>query len=340
MTKTRRRTPARANTVSRVVIGHWEKLAAVASVLTAATAAVVYAVTLNANTLFAAGLGVTTDDLGVTQTGLIASALMYAIVLGLLCLLVAASFGMGRSATYVTGRHAAHRWPTLKGLRTPWPTPGLSLTGWVKLLARIAVRMPLILIPPLAMVLLLLALGRGSDDHVGFATVAVWMSVALGSGVALTEILTTPQAPPAETKDVNAGLAGHETAAMGLAVLVVVTVVAYLVVNGLSSSAAGRARALLRGPAGQVETSGFADPFLAGQRSATRLVALTGADPLGVCDGKKVATLVSASAEANVVIVYPDAKKAAVGVYRLPRDLYGVVTGMTESVPCTFIPKP
>lgn len=71
--------------------------------------------------------------------------------------------------------------------------------------------------------------------------------------------------------------------------------------------------------------------------SPARIYPLTNADPLAICDGKKVPYLLGENSGFDFVVVYPtDEVNHPGSVMRVPQSLYAVASGLDSPAPCSM----
>jgi len=75
--------------------------------------------------------------------------------------------------------------------------------------------------------------------------------------------------------------------------------------------------------------------YLSINLSAAQILPISDADPLQLCDGKKLPYVLGDGGESTFVLIHPDAESNEGGsVVRVPQDLYTVATGLRDAAPC------
>ena len=311
------------------LLSHWDKFAAFGTVLTAFLASVTYSVARHTNDVYAQNLGVTPEALGATQGVLIPIALILAITMVALGMLLLASGVLGAIPSAALMRRALQRRSPMlsRWLRGSWrPNHGLGrwrvLRGLTRLVLGCA---PLVFFTALA-AFSTRVLPNGTANFLVFATL---FSLGTGASIGVADFLW-PTSP--STEKWSTATERRIAGCVGAALLAILSVITIGGITALEDGATGRAKLLL---SGTIETkSSLTEYLLAGQKSAARVIPLGSTDPLALCDNKRVTRLIASSDSDYLLVVYPERGSAALGVYRVPREAYTVVTGLKRSEPC------
>lgn len=296
--------------------------------LTAALAALTYAVLRDTNDAYARALGLTPEDLGASQGVLLAKALLLAFLITTVLVLLVGPVVLGLQACdraldrfeggHPTATERFLRFHSQAGGRRPWWYVALQVVGVVILVVVLGLFLGRVWV-------LATRLWPSVDDSVGFwAMLGVFGFVVAIPVSLISRMMREPVA--------------QQPTALGVGAWIAITVFAALlavwVVNGLEVDARKQAETLVAGRSRSVSPF-LVELLLAGQVSPAQAVPLEKVDPLSLCDGKKVPMLIGSTSEDYLLLVFPESGGVAEGVFRAPRSHYTVVTGFDHSRPCT-----
>ena len=299
--------------------------------------AITYGVLRPANEYFYERLGLTPEDLGVTEPTLIARAASYAAVLTVAGVSFGAFFLLGRRLNGYLFRVSSEA--LLKALENWKRSPkGKAMGRWWQGLSRGW------------------QVGVGAVIYVAFAAMSLWgLMVVLQLLRQLGQTDTTGSSNAASavlmgglffvfgwawsTMVLAIGMLGQkDTPRFRTRTAVLVAVAATFTISSVTvldfwDNAGRYGSHLLQGS--RTTTDAETSKWLAVHISPARLISLKPKDDFLVCDGKKVPLLLGASGGFSIIISYPDERMHGGQVLRLPESDYAVVGGLPQPEPCS-----
>ncbi|GIL36023.1 hypothetical protein [Phycicoccus sp. DTK01] len=287
----------------------------VAAVLAAAT----YAITRDANEVYARSLGLTPEEIGASQSVLVAKAtLVFLLILALISATTAAYITGRVTAARVVGKisrnSAAIRWLKFRSIQSGRTAASRLCAG-------------LVAFSPLGVSLLPMAAMLVLQEMVNPAILFVASSFAFSFGYEFAAGVSV-DIQPLRFRIAKASVVG-----VACWCVLIASALTWVAVSHLETTARSRAQQLLSYDFNK--QTAIVDLFLTGQAKAASIALLDAEnDPLGACEQRRVPILIAQTSTDYLVALYPNRRQNAIGIFRLPRDYYSVVTGLSPSRPC------